>query len=293
MQGQADHTGQRYIGILIYCKAGETCPMDLQLASKVIGRVEPARHDNRLHLIVVDQPVDFMGEMEIFRLTAPGPGAYRIEAFVLLHERPEPSSFAPEIQNVTIRKSYGKDTCYIDLHVLTSRVCRAKINFQVKFDAPEDDDYDFDETSGPSRLHNISTEFGIEWQIIATIAACDESGATASRTIEFSTIKPEPPETDEVIAPVELIKLSASDLTGMPQLFGVPLAQGALYKPEYCYIQAGAERIPALPQVWARWPRSFRALAVNPISSARALGRDWTPQCDSPYQRRRHLAGNP
>ena len=62
-------------------------------------------HDNRRHLIVADTPVEFIGEMEIFQLTAPGPGTYRIEHIALLHERPEASPRALEILNLTIRVS--------------------------------------------------------------------------------------------------------------------------------------------------------------------------------------------
>ncbi len=252
IEGQADHRGARYIGILLYLAAGESCPMELQLASDVIGRIEPGQGDNRLHLIVVDKPVEFIGEMEVFRLTAPGPGTYRIESFALLHERPEGGSIEPKIQDVNIRSEHWKDTCYIRLHILTSRLCSVTVNFQVGFDCPEDD-YDFDEISGPSRLHNISTEFGVDWRIIATITARDESGAQASRIIEFTTTKPELPDTDEVIVPVELINLTAANFTGLPLQFGIPIAKGALYKTESCFIEVDGERVPGLPQVWTRW----------------------------------------
>ena len=42
VEGQADHKGARYIGILIYLAAGECAPMELRLASHEIGRIEPA-----------------------------------------------------------------------------------------------------------------------------------------------------------------------------------------------------------------------------------------------------------
>ncbi len=249
VEGQADHTGMRYIGIVIYLAAGESAPMELRLASQEIGRVEPGKGDNRLHLIVVDKAVEFIGEMEIFQLTAPGPGAYRIEQFVLLHERPEANRVPPELQDITIRKSHWKDNCYIHFHILTSRVCSITVNFQVGFDCPEYD-YDFDEISGPSRLHDISTEIGVDWRIIATITARDESGACASRIVEFSTTKPESPDTDEVIVQVELINLTAAEFTGLPLQFGIPLGQGALYETTSCFIQAGSLRIPALAREW-------------------------------------------
>ena len=193
-----------------------------------------------------------MGEMEIFRLTAPGKGAYRIEAFVLLHERPAPSEFAPEIQDVTIRTERHKAFCRARLHILTSRVCAVAVNFQVNIDDAEVD-FDFEATSGPSRLHSISVDLPVRDRIAATIKAREASGAAASRTVQFSTSKPEPPETDEVMVPIELIHSAASDFAGLPLLFGLPLAKGALYDPESCFIQAGAERIPASAEVAATW----------------------------------------
>ena len=263
VQGQADHTGMRYIGILIYCKAGETCPMDLQLASHVIGRVEPQRHDNRLHLIVIDQPVEFMGEMEIFRLTAPGAGTYRIEKFILLHERPAPSSFAPEIQDVTIRTWHRKDTCYIDFHVLTSRACKIEVNFR-RLDREPDDGCEIIETSKLARLHHIRTDLDSDDSFIASITACEESGATASRIVEFSTAKPDLPATDALVVPIELINLGAADYAGLPIQFGLPLAKGALYRLESCFIQAGNERIPALARQTSCWAdRAARWLLIK------------------------------
>ena len=103
VQSQADHTGPRYLGVVIYLQAGEPSPLILRLRGEDIGRIEPTRLDNRLHLLVADTPVDFIGEMEIFNLIAPGKGSYRIEHVLLLKDRPEPSSFAPEIRNLSWR----------------------------------------------------------------------------------------------------------------------------------------------------------------------------------------------
>ena len=191
VQSQADHTGKRYIGVVIYLAAGEPSPLILRLRGEDIGRIEPTRLDNRLHLLVADVPVDFIGEMEIFNIIAPGKGSYRIEHVLLLKERPAPSSFAPEIQNVAMRKSYHKDICYFNLHVLTSCVCDLTVNFQVNIDYPEDA-FDYDETSGPSRMHNIFTELGDDDRIVATITAYEASGASATQVVEFSTKRPEP-----------------------------------------------------------------------------------------------------
>ena len=65
--------------------------------------------------------------MEVFRLTAPGPGSYRIEGFVLLQKRPEPSRFAPEIRNLTIRASGDDDLVWsARLQFTTSRAARVE-----------------------------------------------------------------------------------------------------------------------------------------------------------------------
>ncbi|MCY4071125.1 MAG: hypothetical protein OXG60_07490 [Chloroflexi bacterium] len=253
IESQADHTGERYIGILIYCKAGETCPMELRLASQEIGRVEPSRHDNRPHLIVVDKPVQFMGAMEVFRLTAPGPGSYRIEGFVLLRERPQPSRYAPEIKNVTWRAGGHKDIWHVSIHFTTSTVCSPEIRVE---EICDDLDWQYREThvGEPGRLHKLRfTDMPEDARFAATITARDPLGGSATKTVEFSTGEPERPETDEVIAPVELIGMGTRDLAGMPLQFGLPLAKGAVHELRACYLQVGDERIPALMRMTEDW----------------------------------------
>ena len=186
IEGQADHTGTRYIGILIYLAAGETAPMELQLASHDVGRVEPGQGDNRLHLIVVDQPVDFIGEMEIFQLTAPGPGTYRIEHFVLLHERPEASSSKPRIENLRYRILGKKDKLLAFFHFTTSSVCSAEVEFK---EVNSDSDVIYFETwtGEPSRLHRATFDIGANFDIEATVSVWNGVGERASETIQFST----------------------------------------------------------------------------------------------------------
>lgn len=243
VQSQADHTGRRYIGILIYCQAGETCPLDLQLASNVIGRVEPRRHDNRLHLIVVDQPVEFMGEMEIFRLTAPGKGTYRIEAFVLLHERPAPSSFAPRIENLT-HQLYGrksKGEYHAVFHFVTSSACEAQIEFkELNYRGPRHKRHEKTQVSS-GRLHKFSiTDLFDDQEFQATVTARDISGQTTSKSLRFSTDMTDEPDLKEFTLPVELVNTGATDLVGLPLRFGVPLAKakGNLYAPDICFLEA-------------------------------------------------------
>ncbi|MCY4020423.1 MAG: hypothetical protein OXG39_13525 [Chloroflexi bacterium] len=253
IESQADHTGRRYIGVLIYCKAGETCPMELRLASQDIGRLEPSRHDNRPHLIVVDKPVQFMGAMEVFRLTAPGPGSYRIEGFVLLRERPQPSRFLPEIANVTWRADGHKEIWQVSIHFTTSTMCSAEIRVE-EICADRDKQYRETHVGEPARLHTLQfTDMPEDARFAATITARDPLGGSATETIEFSTGEPERPETDEVIVPLELIGLGTRDLAGLPLQFGLPLAKGAVYELRACTLQVGAERIPALMRMTKDW----------------------------------------
>ena len=121
--GTADHTGERWVGVLLYASAGEECPLELMLGADEIGRVEPKRHDNRRHLIVIDRRVTFRGGMEVFRLAAPGRGTYRIEKFVLLNARPEPSSLSPRIQRFSVRRD-GKT---VQIHFITSLGARVLV----------------------------------------------------------------------------------------------------------------------------------------------------------------------
>ena len=114
--------------MVIYLAAGEPSPLILRLRGEDIGRIEPTRLDNRVHLLVADKPVDFIGEMEIFNLIAPGQGSYRIEHVLLLKERPEPSSFAPEIRNLSSRVEAGANgNRSAHLQFLTSRVASVEV----------------------------------------------------------------------------------------------------------------------------------------------------------------------
>jgi hypothetical protein len=72
LDGETDHTGRRHVGVVLFAAAGEACPLESRLGADDIGRIVPARHDNRRHLIVIDQPVEFHGEMEVFQVAAPG-----------------------------------------------------------------------------------------------------------------------------------------------------------------------------------------------------------------------------
>lgn len=250
VENQSDHTGTRYIGILIYDKADETCPMELRLASDDIGRIEPTRHDNRLHLIIADKPVEFIGEMEIFQLIAPSLGTYRIEQFVLLHERPEPSSFLPTIENLSVRTRPTSDHKWcLDLHFITAQVANTDVIVKVQEQFVR-------EIQGidSSKLHHIRIfDLASNETYTATITAHDISGETASKTVQFTTIKQVQESLQGVLAPVDLINLNGANLIGLPMTFGVPLAKGDVYDVESCVIQIQEERFPAQARVLSQW----------------------------------------
>lgn len=138
VEGKSDHTGQRYIGIVLYAAAGEPCPLEVHLRSDPIGRIEPTRLDNRRHLIVVDYPVEFIGAMEVFRMIAPSPGTYRIETIVLIQDHPQPSLFlfTPHIQHLACRmlpawgtseNRINRTKIPVELHFMTTEMARCHV----------------------------------------------------------------------------------------------------------------------------------------------------------------------
>ncbi len=250
IEDQADHTGTRYIGIVIYLAAGENTSMELQLASHVIGRVEPGKGDNRVHLIVVDKPVEFIGEMEIFQLTAPGPGTYRIEHFVLLHERPEASRVPPEIRNLSVAPMPGTGPSWqAGLQFVTSSAARAEL--RVKAVAGPDC---LRQTGEAARLHNFRvSDLTANREFEATIVATDPAGESAERRIRFATAMQSPPPPQALTVPLELFNPLCVELAGLPLLFGLPFARGAMPRIERCELRVGEERLAAIAKPISRW----------------------------------------
>lgn len=249
VQSQADHTGPRYIGVVIYLKAGEPSPLILRLRGQDIGCIKPTRLDNRPHLLVADEPVDFIGEMEIFNLIAPGTGSYRIEHVLLLSERPAPSSFAPEIRNLSWRVTAGaKGGRDAHLQFLTSRVASVEVNLSA-------DGKQAAMLSGaPSRLHHLvipDLKAGADYT--AQITAQDHAGESASESLHISTRAPQPVAGQPLSVPLELINTRDRDLTGMPLSFGVPLPQGAVHQIDSCHVACGGESLPGRARPVSRW----------------------------------------
>ena len=250
VQSQADHTGKRYIGIVIYLPAGEPSPLILRLRGQDIGRIEPTRLDNRLHLLVADEPVDFIGEMEIFNLIAPGQGSYRIEHVLLLKERPEPSSFAPEIRNFSWRVADAANGgLNAQLHFLTSRVA----SVEVKVSAANGKQA-ATISGARSRLHHLviaNLTAGAHYTV--HITAQDVAGQTASDSLQISTHAPPLVSGQSLTVPLELINTRPSDLSDFPLTFGVPLAKGAVHKIDSCSLVSGDESMPARARALSRW----------------------------------------
>lgn len=249
VQNQADHTGKRYIGVVIYLQAGEPSPLILRLRGQDIGQIEPARLDNRPHLLVADVPVEFIGEMEIFNLIAPGKGSYRIDHILLLSERPEPSSFAPAIRNLSWRASAnangGSDA---HLQFLTSRVAAVDVNLSANGEQA------VTLSGAPSRLHHLVIPgLTANADYTAQITAQDPAGESASETLQVSTRAPQQVAGQPLSVPLELINVSDSDLTGLPLAFGVPLQKGAVHQIDLCRLESGGESLLARARPLSRW----------------------------------------
>jgi len=262
--GQRDHTGTRYVGVLIYDAAGQECPMEFRLGADELGRVEPTRHDNRVHLIVLDQPVRFRGEMEVFQLTAPGKGDYRIEQFVLLRERPEPSRFEPHIDRLSARREADGA---VTVHFITGQVARCDVVATADGEpAPLRVAPDGARTVHAVRIEGLGA--GRAWRLV--VAATEKAGATASAEITLAPAAPAPSgHATEV--PLEVCGLGRRWPAGLPLTFGVPLAKGRVFPGQRCELRAGNTATPAQTRMISRWPdASARWLLVDATAPAAA-----------------------
>ena len=267
LEGLMDHTGTRWIGVLIYDQQGEQCPMELQVAGRAVGRLEPIRHDNRRHLIVADRPVEFFGGMEVFQLTAPGPGTYRIEALVFLSARPAPSSFAPTIRHLTAR-SHATGT---EIHFITDHVARAEVVARSG-----------ETVAGRSRsgrltkLHSLALENLADGDYRCDVVATGIAGETdrSSRDIAVRGDRASALPAGagrEVTVPVEIVDAMGAGpaAAGMPLTFGVPLPRGRLPRALTGRLQAGGASVPAQCRVHSPWPDgSARWVLVDAVVPA-------------------------
>ena len=110
IDGTGDHTGRRWIGVVMYDEHGFDCRLEVTLGADPIGCMVPFRHDNRRHLYVLDRPVRFMGEMEVLRISGTGDAGYRLEQVGLLKERPAATSYQPRVSSASRRACGGGRT---------------------------------------------------------------------------------------------------------------------------------------------------------------------------------------
>ena len=250
--------GTYYLAALVYDKAGEEFPLELSLGSEDVGRIEPRRHDNRRHLIVIDRPIVFDDRVKWVQFQSSGRGACRIERFVLLAEAPEPRSFAPAMERLHVEVDAAEDAAAATVHCLTFPPSTVAVSVRdqsgrtVAEAAPD----------GPSTLHAVALAgLPLHRTLTARLLATEQDGETTEAACEFSTRRPQPRAAKaqaSVEADVELCDTgAASSLAGLPITFGVPVRRGALES-------AGAARLvwrdgagdasAAQARIHSRWP---------------------------------------
>lgn len=261
VEKQSDHTGWRYIGVVIYAALGQACPMEFRLGADTIGRIEPQRFDNRRHLLVLDRPVHFIGEMEVLQLVAPGKGVYRIEHFVLLKERPTPSTFAPHIGQLTVHWTQpSADQANATLQWTTAQVAHCRVIANWTNDqgrAP----IRAETTAG--RLHtvhlpNLRSGTPYDFQITATELLGEQAAAT------ITAAPPAPVKTTPLTVPVEVFASTNNPQSSLPVTMGAPVAKGQLFGVDHCTIQTVQQPVAAQGRALAYWPDgSVRWLLVD------------------------------
>ena len=195
-----------------------------------MGRIEPRRHDNRRHLIVIDRPILFDDRVKWIQFASDGRGECRIERFVLLAEAPEPSAFAPAIERLHVEVDAAGDAAAVTVHCLTFPPSRVAVSVRddtgatVAESAPD----------GPSTLHAIPLAgLPLDRTWTARLTATEQDGDTAESVCEFSTSRPKP-RFPNAVSPIEAeVELcdtgAAASLAGLPLTFGLPVSRGALF----------------------------------------------------------------
>ena len=250
--------GPYYLAALIYDKAGEEFPLELSLGSEEVGRIEPRRHDNRRHLIVIDRPILFDDRVKWVEFTSDGRGECRIERFVLLAQAPEPSSFAPAIERLHVEVDASGDAAAATVHCLTfppstvTASVRDQAGATVAESAPD----------GPSTLHAVALAgLPLDRTWAVRLTATEQDGGTTESVCEFSTSRPKARSANAettVEAEVELCAAgTAASLAGLPLTFGVPVRRGALFSAggaRLVWGDAAADTSAAQTRVHSRWP---------------------------------------
>lgn len=247
IDGAGDHTGRRFVGVVMYDEYGFDCRLEVTLGADPVGCMAPFRHDNRRHLYVLDRAVEFMGEMEVLRIVGAGDASYRLEHVALLRDRPEPTCYRPRIDRLTARlrrSSGGSFAVAVDAVTRPAARCevtvtRADTGKEVAAAAATEllSLHSIDVTGVPAppaagyRARVRATEAGGLQQTAEAAAAgapAETTGADGVTVTEGVTAKGAAAAADPVAVPVELCNLAGAELRGLPVTFGVPAPRGRL-----------------------------------------------------------------
>ena len=230
LDGSDDHTGRRWIGVVMYDEHGFDCRLEVTLGADPIGRMVPFRHDNRRHLYVLDRPVQFMGEMEVLRISGTGDAGYRLEHVVLLKERPAATSYQPRLERLTARLRRRPDGAFaVAVDAISRPDARCSVELvdgatgAVVSNAQEDEH---------QSLHAVELEpvpappaAGYRARIVAT-----EAGGR-QETAEVAVAGQPDAAAAALSIPMEITNLAGVALSGLPATFGLPLPPGHLFGP--------------------------------------------------------------
>jgi hypothetical protein len=247
VQGRSEKfRGMAYIGLVLYAAAGEQEQLAIQLRDQVLGMIAPTRHDNRRHLLVLDRPAEFIGQMEVLQIRATGGGTCRIEKIVFLRERPVASQFLPTISQLSAQIIERNGAAMsVHIHAITAEVARLHIQC--------DDEQQVAQTP-PGRLHSAMLTGVIDQQARFILTARTAEGASDTAILTLPRDEPAAPTNKGCTIPVEVLALRTDQQAGQPLRFGVPIGQGQVWQPHTGQLSYGAWTATAQLQTLARWP---------------------------------------
>ena len=229
LDGSADHTGRRWIGVVMYDEHGSDCRLEITLGADPIGCMVPFRHDNRRHLYVLDRPVQFMGEMEVLRISGTGDAGYRLEHVVLLKERPAATSHQPRIERLTARLRRRPDGAFVvAVDAISRPAARCSVTLLHGATGAVVGSAQGDEHLS---LHAVELEpapapaAGYRARIVAT-----EAGGR-QETAEVAVAGRPDAAAATLSIPMEITNLAGAALAGLPATFGLPVPPGHLFGP--------------------------------------------------------------
>ena len=230
LDGSDDHTGRRWIGVVMYDEHGFDCRLEVTLGADPIGRMVPFRHDNRRHLYVLDRPVQFMGEMEVLRISGTGDAGYRLEHVVLLKERPAATGYQPRLERLTARLRRRPDGGFaVAVDAVSRPVARCRVEL---VDGATGAVVGSTQEEEHLSLHAVELEpvpappgAGYRARIVAT-----EAGGR-QETAEVAVAGQPDAAAAPLSIPMEITNLAGVALSGLPATFGLPVPPGHLFGP--------------------------------------------------------------